>query len=151
MQDKPSRIEPVKLDIPNRISAEPTPTIDKTIPAKRNDLHEAGQAMQHEIDNAKGYKKTIKEKTMTALLNQLLAFVKTWLYGRPVYKTFKGADGTAQFLLDKDGNKVMNIPLTILGRLLQLLGAFGLLSTAVWGKSFGEWAEIIKAILLGIG
>jgi hypothetical protein len=96
-------------------------------------------------------KQTIKEKAMSALLNQLIAFLKTWLYGRPVYKTVTNAKGEIEFVLNEDGNKIMNLPLTILGRVLQVLGALGLLTSAIWGKTVGEWGDIVKGILAIVG
>ena len=96
-------------------------------------------------------KQTLKERAMNALLNQLLAFFRTWLYGRPVYKTVTNERGEIEFVLDDKGNKIMNIPLTILGRVLQVLGALGLLTSAVWGKTVGEWGELLKGILAIFG
>jgi len=96
-------------------------------------------------------KPTVKERAMNALLNQLLAFFRTWLYGRPVYKTVTNAKGEIEFVLDDDGKKIMNVPLTILGRVLQVLGAFGLLTSAIWGKTVGEWGDIVKGILAIVG
>jgi hypothetical protein len=88
---------------------------------------------------------------MNALLNQLLAFFRTWLYGRPVYKTVTNERGEIEFVLDDAGNKIMNIPLTILGRAMQVLGALGLLTSAIWGKTVGEWGELVKALLTLVG
>lgn len=88
---------------------------------------------------------------MGAFLNQLLAFVRTWLYGRPVYKTRTNEAGEVEFVLDEDGNKIMNVPLTILGRVLQVLGAFGLLSATVFGKTIGEWIPFIEDLLRLLG
>jgi hypothetical protein len=96
-------------------------------------------------------KQTLKERAMNALLNQLLAFFRTWLYGRPVYKTVTNERGEIEFVLDDKGNKIMNIPLTILGRVLQVLGALGLLTSAIWGKTVGEWGELLKGILAIFG
>jgi hypothetical protein len=96
-------------------------------------------------------KPTLKERAMNALLNQLLAFFRTWLYGRPVYKTVTNERGEIEFVLNDDGNKIMNIPLTILGRVLQVLGALGLLTSAIWGKTVGEWGELLKALLALVG
>jgi hypothetical protein len=96
-------------------------------------------------------KPTLKERAMNALLNQLLAFFRTWLYGRPVYKTVTNERGEIEFVLDDKGNKIMNIPLTILGRVLQVLGALGLLTSAIWGKTVGEWGELLKGILAIFG
>lgn len=96
-------------------------------------------------------KLTLKERTMNALLNQLLAFFKTWLYGRPVYKTVTNPDtGEIEFVL-KDGKKVMNVPLTILGRVMQLLGALGLLTSAIWGKTVSEWGDVLRNIITILG
>lgn len=88
---------------------------------------------------------------MGALLNQLLAFFRTWLYGRPVYKTRTNDKGEVEFILDENGKKIMNIPLTILGRVLQVLGAFGLLSATVFGKTLGEWIPLVEDILRVFG
>jgi hypothetical protein len=96
-------------------------------------------------------KQTLKERAMNALLNQLLAFFRTWLYGRPVYKTVTNERGEIEFVLGEDGNKIMNIPLTILGRAMQVLGALGLLTSAIWGKTVGEWGELVKALLTLVG
>jgi hypothetical protein len=101
--------------------------------------------------DAKQPKPTIKERAMNALLNQLLAFFRTWLYGRPVYKTVTNAKGEIEFVLNEDGNKIMNVPLTILGRVLQVLGALGLLTSAIWGKTVGEWGELLRGILALVG
>lgn len=88
---------------------------------------------------------------MNALLNQLIAFFKTWLYGRPVYKTVTNDKGEIEFVLNADGNKVMNIPLTILGRVMQLLGALGLLTSAIWGKTVAEWGDVLRNIITILG
>ena len=88
---------------------------------------------------------------MGAFLNQLLAFVRTWLYGRPVYKTRTNEAGEVEFILDDNGKKIMNIPLTILGRVLQVLGAFGLLSASLFGKSIGEWIPLLEDLLRLLG
>jgi hypothetical protein len=101
--------------------------------------------------DAKQPKPTVKERAMNALLNQLLAFFRTWLYGRPVYKTVTNAKGEIEFVLGDDGNKIMNVPLTILGRVLQVLGALGLLTSAIWGKTVGEWGELLRGILALVG
>jgi hypothetical protein len=101
--------------------------------------------------DAKQPKPTVKERAMNALLNQLLAFFRTWLYGRPVYKTVTNERGEIEFVLDDKGNKIMNIPLTIIGRVLQVLGALGLLTSAIWGKTVGEWGELLKGILAIFG
>jgi hypothetical protein len=101
--------------------------------------------------DAKQPKQTLKERAMNALLNQLLAFFRTWLYGRPVYKTVTNDKGEIEFVLDDKGNKIMNIPLTILGRAMQVLGALGLLTSALWGKTVAEWGELLKALLTLVG
>ena len=96
-------------------------------------------------------KQTLKERAMNALLNQLLAFFRTWLYGRPVYKTVTNERGEIEFVLDDKGNKIMNIPLTVLGRAMQVLGALGLLTSAIWGKTVGEWGDVIRNIIAILG
>jgi hypothetical protein len=96
-------------------------------------------------------KPKIKERIMGALLNQLLAFVRTWLYGRPVYKTRTNEAGVVEFILNDKGDKIMNVPLTIFGRVLQLVGAFGLLSATVFGKTLGEWVPLFEDLLRLLG
>jgi hypothetical protein len=109
---------------------------------------------------------------MNALLNQLLAFFKTWLYGRPVYKTVTNASGEIEFVLEpvkvfdeatgvwvdkKDENgkvvtkKVLNKPATVLARIMQILGALGLLTATLFGKTVAEWGELLKALVSLIG
>jgi hypothetical protein len=101
--------------------------------------------------DARQPKLTIKERAMNALLNQLIAFLKTWLYGRPVYKTFTNDKGEIEFVTDDNGKKAMNVPLTIMGRAMQVLGALGLLTSAVWGKTVAEWGDVLRNILAILG
>lgn len=148
MNEKPSYIDPVQ-------GHKPPSTLRKTPKAiiKRGEdtqaLREKIQARHDKLTEQP--KPKIKERLMGALLNQLLAFVRTWLYGRPVYKTTKNADGVIIFVLTEDGDKIMNLPLTIFGRVLQLLGAFGLLSATVFGKTIGEWVPLFEDLLKLLG
>jgi hypothetical protein len=151
--NEPKRHTPiptVRTDIPKRISEPPRPDHSRLrgVPDDQGRNQRYKDRLQKELDGAKEPKPTLKEKAMNALLNQLLAFVKTWLYGRPVYKTRKNEySGEIEFILDKDGKKIMNIPLTILGRILQVTGALGLLSVVVGGKPISEWVPILTDLI----
>lgn len=145
--DRPSKVETAKGHNP--------PKKLRDTPAARIPKAEGPIEVKADIDrrldeltkDARQPKPTIKERAMTAILNQLIAFLKTWLYGRPVYKTrVSTVTGEVEFVLDDKGKKVMNVPLTILGRLMQLLGALGLLTSMVWGKSVAEWGTLIEKI-----
>lgn len=148
MSDKPSHIDPVEgHKPPSKLRETPKPTLGRR--ANTDALRRKIQARNDEL-TAKP-KPTFKEKLMGAFLNQLLAFFRTWLYGRPVYKTRTNDAGEVEFILDDNGKKIMNIPLTILGRVMQLLGAFGLLSATVFGKTLGEWIPLLEDILRLLG
>jgi hypothetical protein len=152
-----SHIDPVKGHKPPKAISDVKPIRDlegflpdgETDPAVLKAQYEA--RIDALTKDAKQPKPTIKERAMNALLNQLLAFFRTWLYGRPVYKTVTNAKGEIEFVLDDDGNKIMNLPLTIFGRVLQVLGALGLLTSAIWGKTVGEWGELVRGILALVG
>jgi len=38
-----------------------------------------------------------------------------------------------------------------LGRVMQVLGALGLLTSAVWGKSVAEWGDVLRNIIAILG
>jgi hypothetical protein len=145
---KPSRIEPVKgHKPPKELRKTQKHTFEPVVDPKVLKA-EIDARMDELTKDVKQPKQTLKERAMGALLNQLLAFFKTWLYGRPVYKTKVSAvTGEVEFVLDDKGKKVMNVPLTVLGRVMQLLGAMGLLTSALWGKSIAEWGAVLEKVL----
>jgi hypothetical protein len=174
MSDKPSHIDPVEgHKPPSKLRETPKANVPKhrkrtklqteaaqyayqqTLPkSQRGDLRYDKDSPFHPDYFKKATeqpKPKIKERIMGAFLNQLLAFFRTWLYGRPVYKTRTNDAGEVEFILDDDGKKIMNIPLTILGRVMQLLGAFGLLSASIFGKTLREWLPILEDILRVFG
>lgn len=154
--DKPSKIDvPKGHKPPPKLTETPKRDLDGFAIEGSDDIegmlkrfHEKREKL---TKDAKQPKLTLKERTMNALLNQLIAFFKTWLYGRPVYKTVTNDKGEIEFVLNADGNKVMNIPLTILGRVMQLLGALGLLTSAIWGKTVAEWGDVLRNIITILG
>ena len=148
-----SHIEPVKGHKPPKtIRKTPKRDLDGFAIGDPEDIKADIEARLDRLTkDAKQPKPTIKERAMNAILNQLLAFFRTWLYGRPVYKTVTNTKGEIEFVLDDDGNKVMNLPLTILGRVMQVLGALGLLTSAVWGKSVAEWGDVLRNIIAILG
>lgn len=148
MSDKPNYIKPVRGHKP------PFKLRDtlKPIFGHSQDPRALQAKIQARLDElTEQPKPKIKERLMGAILNQLLAFLRTWLFGRPVYKTTTDADGVIMFVLKENGDKIMNIPLTILGRVLQLLGAFGLLSVSVFGKSIGDWVPLFEDLFRLLG
>lgn len=148
MNEKPQYIDPVQGHKPPRKLREtPKAIIKRGEDAKA--IRKKIQARHDELTEQP--KPKIKERIMGALLNQLLAFVRTWLYGRPVYKTRTNEQGVVEFVLNDKGDKIMNVPLTIFGRVLQLLGAFGLLSATVFGKTLGEWVPLFEDLLKLLG
>jgi hypothetical protein len=151
MTDKPSYIEPVRgHKPPSKLRETPKPVFEQVgePEAIRAKVERRNERLTR---GAKQPKQNVKERIMGAFLNQLLAFIRTWLYGRPVYKTITNDRGVVEFVVDGDGNKVMNKPLTVLGRMLQILGAFGLLSSTVLGRTLGEWFPVIENIITLIG
>jgi hypothetical protein len=143
-------IDPIKIEIPKQIDT--IPAYDFGVVDDPDVLKAQYEARIDELtQGAKQPKLTIKERAMNALLNQLIAFLKTWLYGRPVYKTFINDKGEIEFVTDDNGKKAMNVPLTILGRAMQVLGALGLLTSAVWGKTVAEWGDVLRNILAILG
>jgi hypothetical protein len=148
-----SKVDPTKgHKTPKAIRKTPVRDLDGFVIGSPDDIKADIDARLDAITkDAEQPKQTLKERAMNALLNQLLAFFRTWLYGRPVYKTVTNERGEIEFVLDDKGNKIMNIPLTILGRVLQVLGALGLLTSAIWGKTVGEWGELLKGILAIFG
>lgn len=148
MNGKPSHIDPVRGHKPPSGLTKP----ERRTPKQVDDPEAVKRRIQDRNDRlTEQPKPKIKERIMGALLNQLLAFFRTWLYGRPVYKTRTNDKGEVEFILDENGKKIMNIPLTILGRVLQVLGAFGLLSATVFGKTLGEWIPLVEDILRVFG
>jgi hypothetical protein len=152
-----SQVDPIKGHKPPKAISEVKPIrdLDGYLPDGETDPVVLKARYEARLDaltkDAKQPKPTVKERAMNALLNQLLAFFRTWLYGRPVYKTVTNAKGEIEFVLDEDGNKIMNIPLTILGRAMQVLGALGLLTSALWGKTVAEWGDVIRNIIAILG
>lgn len=120
------------------------------LPEKDPALAEAGAKMQAQIDAAKPPKPNLKERTMNALLNTLWHFIRTWLFAKPVYKSTTDAAGNPIPARDAAGNKIVNVPLTLLGRLVQILTLLGLLSPIVAGKPISEWIPIITDIVRAI-
>jgi hypothetical protein len=148
MEPKRSHIDPVQGHKPPRkLRQTPKPIFERG--EDTHALREKIQARHNELTEQP--KPKIKERIMGALLNQLLAFVRTWLYGRPVYKTRTNEAGVVEFVLNDKGDKIMNVPLTIFGRVLQLVGAFGLLSATVFGKTLGEWVPLFEDLLRLLG
>jgi hypothetical protein len=153
IEGKPSKVDPIKGHKPPKaIRKTPVRDLDGFVIGDPTDIKADIDARLDALTkDAEQPKPTIKERAMNALLNQLLAFFRTWLYGRPVYKTVTNERGEIEFVLDDKGNKVMNIPLTILGRAMQVLGALGLLTSAIWGKTVAEWGDVIRNIIAILG
>jgi len=151
--NKPQRIDaPKGHKPPKELRSIPVRDLDGFVIGDPSDIKSDIDARLDALTkDAEQPKQTLKERAMNALLNQLLAFFRTWMYGRPVYKTVTNERGEIEFVLDDKGNKVMNIPLTILGRAMQVLGALGLLTSAIWGKTVAEWGDVIRNIIAILG
>lgn len=87
---------------------------------------------------------------MNAILNQIWYFIRMWLYAKPVYKSETMPDGTAVPARDQNGDKIVNVPLTILGRAVQILAVLGLLSPVVLGKPVEQWVPIVTEIVKAV-
>ena len=126
-QRKPSRIDPAyRPPKPERIGASPTPKINPHIPAP----------------------KPMKDKIIKVILNQIWYFIRTWLYAKPVYVTAPDEhENIVPIRNPETGKKKVNIPLTLLGRVVQLLGVVGWLPLLIAGKPVSEWLELLQKLI----